>query len=492
MRISILFLLLVLSGPSHAYPQPARLVSGMVISGEGSGPLEGVAVGVKGTNIISGSQQDGMFYIEVPANDSILVFAHDEYQTAEIRLAAGNEYHVVLNKGRSLPQTRTALSVSGAWRAVFEIRPGVEVPFNFEIRTTEGGGLKAFFRNADEWFEGGRVLQTTDSLYIFLDQFDNELAFRRQPDGLSGVLRRQDGTGSPLLVRATPGVVYRFEDHGIPPSRDISGTYDITFTTANGKEEKSVGVFRQQGNKLSGTFLHITGDSRYLEGIVEGNDFYLSSFFGSGPAYYKGTITTDGHLTGETVGVHGGQQFTGVLNAAAALPDPYRLTYLKEGYSSFDFSFPDVNGHLISPRDEKFRNKVVIVTIGGTWCPNCVDETSFLAPFYKANQARGVEVISIQYERQTDSAFVRKVLTRMRQRYDIQYDQVLGGVADKQAVAASLPALNTFLAFPTTIFIDKKGRVAKIHTGYTGPATGQYYQDFVKEFTGEVDTLLRE
>jgi hypothetical protein len=355
MRISILFLLLALSGPSHAYPQPTRLVSGMVISGEGSGPLEGVAVGVKGTNIISGSQQDGMFYIEVPANDSILVFAHDEYQTTEIRLAGGNEYHVVLNKGRNRPQTRAAVSVSGAWRAVFDIRPGVEVPFNFEIRTSEGGGLKAFFRNADEWFEGGRVLQTADSLHILLDQFDNELAFRLQPDGLSGVLRRQDGSGSPLPVRAAPGITYRFEDNGIPPSRDISGTYDVTFTTANGKEEKSVGLFRQQ-----------------------------------------------------------------------------------------------------------------------------------------ANQARGVEVISIQYERQTDSAFVRKVLTRMRQRYDIQYDQVFGGIADKQAVAASLPALNSFLAFPTTIFIDKKGRVAKIHTGYTGPATGQYYQDFVKEFNGEVDTLVRE
>ena len=313
MRISILFLLLALSGPSHAYPQPARLVSGMVISGEGSGPLEGVAVGVKGTNIISGSQQDGMFYIEVPANDSILVFAHDEYQTTEIRLGACNEYHVVLNKGRNRPQTGAVLSVSGAWRAVFDIRPGAEVPFNFEIRTTDGGGLTAYFRNADEWFEGGRVWQTTDSLYIFLDQFDNELAFQIKPDGLGGVLRKQDGSGSPIPVRAAPGVTYRFEDNGIPPSRDISGTYDIIFTTAGGKEEKSVGLFRQQGNKLSGTFLHVTGDSRYLEGIVEGNNFYLSSFFGSGPAYYKGSFTADGRLTGETVGVHGGQQFTGVL-----------------------------------------------------------------------------------------------------------------------------------------------------------------------------------
>jgi thiol-disulfide isomerase/thioredoxin len=141
----------------------------------------------------------------------------------------------------------------------------------------------------------------------------------------------------------------------------------------------------------------------------------------------------------------------------------------------------------VNPR---YRNKVVVVTIGGTWCPNCVDETAFLAPWYLANRSRGVEVISLQYERQMDSAFVRKALARMRERYDIHYDQLIGGIADKQAVAASLPALNSFLAFPTTIFIDRQGKVAKIHTGFTGPATGKYYEEFIKEFNAEVDRLL--
>jgi hypothetical protein len=79
----------------------------------------------------------------------------------------------------------------------------------------------------------------------------------------------------------------------------------------------------------------------------------------------------------------------------------------------------------------------------------------------------------------------------MRARFGIQYDQLVGGIADKQAVAASLPALNTFLAFPTTLFIDRQGRVARIHTGFNGPATGRYYQDFVKEFNAEVDSLLK-
>jgi len=192
------------------------------------------------------------------------------------------------------------------------------------------------------------------------------------------------------------------------------------------------------------------------------------------------------------VGPRGSLSFAGELNDKAALPDPYGLTSLKDGYTSFDFSFPDLDGHLLSLHDKKFSNKVVIVTIGGTWCPNCIDETAFLAPWYVANHSRGIEIVSIQYERQTDSAYVRKVLTRFRKKYNIQYDQVFGGLADKQKVAASLPALNTFLAFPTTLIIDRKGRVARIHTGYSGPATGKYYQQFVKEFNDEVNSLVNQ
>jgi peroxiredoxin len=382
-------------------------------------------------------------------------------------------------------------SALGSWRGTFELRPGVEVPFNFDIRADKSGQLKAFFRNGTESFEGGPVRQTTDSLFIFLDQFDNELAFKIGEGPLSGTFSKQDRTGTPLPVKIEPNSTTRFENKGAAtPTGNLSGTYDVTFTSAEGKEEKVVGLFQQQGNKLTGTFLRVTGDSRFLEGIVEGNEFYLSSFYGSGPSYYKGQFTGDGQITGENIGFRGSTAFKGVKNDSAALPDAYKLTYLKPGYTSFDFALPDIDGNTISLKDKKFQNKVVIITIGGTWCPNCVDETSFLAPWYAENKKRGVEIISIQYERKTDTAFVRKVLTRMRDRYAIQYTQVFGGIADKQVVANSLPSLNTFLAFPTTIFIDKQGKVAEIHTGYSGPATGTYYQKFQQEFNTKVDELL--
>ncbi|MHA4807489.1 redoxin domain-containing protein [Flavitalea flava] len=505
-RSRTLALVLILGALTTQHTQAqehARTITGLVTSKDDAAPLEGVMVLAKGTGSSSGTQQDGMYYVQVNDKDSVLVFSLHEFQTQEVKITAGNLYNICLCKGQAQDQPqdkglrpvqlngKSPFSPIGNWRLLFQVRPDVEVPVSFDIRATDGGVQKAFFHNADERFEGGRVRQTADSLFIFLDQFDNELAFQIRDNALVGVLKKQDGTGSPLPVKAEPGIDYRFKEKGIKPAGDISGTYEVVFKSEGGKEEKTVGLFHQDGNKLQGTFLRVTGDSRYLEGIVEGNEFYLSSFIGSGPSYYKGSFTPEGLLNGEIIGSRGSQPFSGVRNEKAALPDAYKLTYLKNGYNSFDFSFPDAEGHQVSLKDKKFSNKAVIVTIGGTWCPNCVDETSFLAPWYKANKSRGVEIVSLQYERKTDSAYVRKVLTRFRERYNIEYDLLLGGLADKQGVANSLPDLNTFLAFPTTIFIDRKGKVVQIHTGYSGPATGPYYQQFVKEFNEEVDSLLK-
>lgn len=375
---------------------------------------------------------------------------------------------------------------AGLWRGVF-LNNQTEVPFNFEIK--DNGTV--YLINAEERFESGTAKIVGDSLFIPLDQFDNELVFYTGDKKITGVLRKQDRSGTAIPVTAERDKKYRFEEPATQTSVDLSGTYDIIFKSPAGTEEKAVGLFTQNGGKLRATFLRITGDSRYLDGIVSGNHFYLSSFIGSSPIYYTGTIGPDGKLSGESVYAKGSQQFTGVQNENAALPDAFSLTTLKNGYSTLDFGFPDINGKTVSLHDEKYRNKVVILSITGTWCPNCVDEASYLAPWYIQNKDRGVEAIAIHYERQTDPAFVSKVLNRFRHKYDIRYDQVIAGVADKQKVAESLPALNSFLAFPTLIFIDKKGKVAKIHTGYSGPATGKYYDQFKKEFNDEVDLLLK-
>ena len=376
----------------------------------------------------------------------------------------------------------------GPWRGVFHQPNGTEVPFNFEVKGKNIATAKLYLINGTEHFPASRLVQKGDSVYVAFDQFDNELALKVTGKELSGVLRKNDHSGRTLEVSAKWGETFRFADDGKKPAADITGKYDVTFRSPKGGEDtKKVGLFRQQGSKLYATFLSITGDSRYLEGIVQGDRFYLSSFIGGGPAYYAGTINKD-----ELTGTAGGATFTANKNPDAVLPDPYKLTYLKEGYQSFNFSLPDADGNKVTLQDDKFKNKVVIVTIGGTWCPNCMDEAAFMAPWYKKNKDRGVEVVGVQFERKSDPAYVKNAMENFKNRFNVSYTELYGGLADKKAVAESFPALNTFLSFPTILFIDKNGKVDKIYTGFTGPATGDYYTQFIKEFNAEVDKLLLE
>lgn len=383
-------------------------------------------------------------------------------------------------------QTRVK-DVAGKWRGEFIIRQNLPVPFNFEI--TENGVV--YLLNADERFETGNIDIIKDSLFIFLDQFDNELAFRVENNKLHGELRKQDHTGTPLAVSAKKNVTYRFKENKNLPTKNINGSYDIEFVFESGRKEKSVAIFKQNGKKLTGTFLKESGDARYLEGITEGDKFYLSSFIGSSPGYYTGTINSDGTISGEQLGSRIRHTFKGKSNPDAALHNQYKKSATAERKLLQSFSLPDIEGNIVSLNDEKYNNKVLIIPITGTWCPNCIDEAAFLSPWYKKNKDRGVEIITIHYERQTDTAFYRKVMQRFRKRFDISYDQLFGGISNSDTVKTSLN-LPEFSAFPTTLFIDKKRRIAKIHSGYSGPATGKFYDEFIKEFNEEVDKLLLE
>jgi thiol-disulfide isomerase/thioredoxin len=254
-----------------------------------------------------------------------------------------------------------------------------------------------------------------------------------------------------------------------------------------------LGSLTQNGDKITGTFLTKLGDYRYLEGNVSGNDFFLSTFDGNHLFLFSGEQQADGSVTGRfRSGPKVKETFTAIRDENFELPDAYSLNYLKEGYETLEFSFPDVNGKSVSIQDDQFKGKVVLVQIFGTWCPNCVDETKFLAPWYEENKSRGVEIIGLAFESKPEfdyaSARVKKTIDRLNANYTF----LIAGVSDKEKASEALPALNEVLAFPTLIYIDKKGKVRKIHTGFTGPSTGDYYDRWVAEHEALVSELLSE
>ncbi|HEX8505763.1 MAG TPA: TlpA disulfide reductase family protein [Hymenobacter sp.] len=397
----------------------------------------------------------------------------------------------------------------GPWRGVLATQ-SQEIPFLFEVKTEAGKPVVYLINqglNGEERLRCEEISSAGDSTTIRLHAFDAALVVRADGEGkLKGTWVKYD-TKDPYRVplTATAGVQELFP---AAQSADKPGSFGGTWRTTFQDGDDSypaTGVFTQQGNRLTGTFLTTTGDYRYLSGQVSGQQLRLSTFDGSHAFLFtaqngpKEPIDITKHYAPNTLfgdfysGKSGHETWTAVPDPNAKLPDADTLTYLKKGESRLNFMFPSVfEGGAISPTDPKYRGKVVVLQVLGSWCPNCMDETNFLAPWYEKNKARGVEIIGLGYERSPDYKVSSAKLRNMRERFKIGYDVAFAGVSNKDSVAKSMPQLAKFLAFPTTIFLDKKGNVRKIHTGFAGPGTGKYYEEEVAGFNREIDKLLKE
>jgi thiol-disulfide isomerase/thioredoxin len=234
------------------------------------------------------------------------------------------------------------------------------------------------------------------------------------------------------------------------------------------------------------------GDLRYLEGVVIGDSLKLSCFDGTHAYFFTAKI--DGHsLSGGEyfAGPTAHETWTAVKDDNAKLEDQFAMTKWKQDVP-FTFSFKDINGNVVSLSEPRFKGKVVLVQIMGSWCPNCMDETRFLSGFYNEYQPKGVEIVALAYERSTDFARSQVSLRSFQQRFQVKYPMLITGVAvgDPQRAEKTLPQLERIVNFPTTIFVDKAGRIAKIHTGFSGPGTGEHYEEQKKEIYATVNELL--
>jgi thiol-disulfide isomerase/thioredoxin len=384
----------------------------------------------------------------------------------------------------------------GIWRATLKTESGAEIPFNFEVSDSVGKKMITII-NGQERFRVNEVMVDNDSVNIKMPLFDSEIKTVIKSGSLSGKwIRHLANKDVSMNFEAEPDASWRFFKANTASKYNLSGRWSSTFISADGKDTTlAIGEFQQDGARLSGTFLTTTGDYRFLEGTVSDNNLYLSCFDGSHAFLFTGKLKNDSILTDGKFysGFSSIDHWTAKKDDKAMLPDAYSLTALKPGYQKINFSFPDMEGQKTSLSDDKFKNKVLVVQFFGSWCPNCMDETAYLSDFYKKYRDRGVEVVGLAYERSTDLQRSKNNIQRLKDRFGVDYDMLITGYTnDKQEVLKSLPMLNNFMAFPTTILIDKKGDVRKIHTGFSGPGTGNHYTEFVNEFEGTIDGLLAE
>lgn len=393
----------------------------------------------------------------------------------------------------SNPEAPQAKLKSGIWRAALSTQ-GQELPFNFEVTLQESGDYFVHLINGDEKLEAGIVEFKGDSINIPLGYFDASLQGKITESGITGFYTKHYAKDYFIPFEAFPKATSRFTEDNDDQLLDFDGMWEVTFVDP--EEETSypaIGIFGQKSGKMEGTFLTRTGDYRYLEGIAGDNKLKLSTFDGDHAYLFFAELQEDGTLKGEFFSGKGGYKtWTAFKNPDAVLPDPEELTFLKEGYDKIEFTLPDLDGNPVSLSDDKYQGKVIILQIFGSWCPNCMDESKFLAPWYDTNKDRGVEIIGLAYENKDDFDYAKKRVQRMVDKLNINYDFVIGGSREVEKANQTLPMLNKVFIFPTTIFIDRSGKVRKIHSGFSGPGTGKYYDQFVEEFGQFMDQLLQE
>ncbi len=415
----------------------------------------------------------------------------------------GFGFGVVLAMGLAAcgPQAPAPLS-PGVFRATLET-PGGELPFGLEIGEEKTQGADGehthpvlFLTNGPERVRVPEVKIADGTLTAEMPGYENTLTVQEKDGILTGTVKilRKHGEWKTLALHGKRGETQRFFAQADAKPAEVAGRWAVVFTDDQGKPSAGVAELQQAGALVTGTVLTPTGDHRFLAGEVHGDEVLLSRFDGGTAFLYKLKLTAkqkelNGHVF---YGNWSADAVQARRDANAALPDASMLTHLRNPGARFDFTFPDLDGKPVSLSDARFNDKVVIVMLGGSWCPNCHDETTFMVPFVKAREGKGLAAVMLMFEHFGDMPQAVQAVKRFQSEFGMTYPLLIAGTSDKDDAGTRMPQLDRVYAFPTTLVIDRQGRVRKIHTGFNGPATGEKYTQFQNEFSAFIDKLLAE
>lgn len=394
---------------------------------------------------------------------------------------------------QSNDEKKTVQLNDGIWRASLQITETEVLPFNFMLERKDSGYTMEIM-NATERIKVEDITIVGDSIHIALPYYNSAFIGQCLPTKIIGHwYNYAKDSDYKIEFYASHGDERRFQLGLGDTISNVSGRWEIIFFTDDKKSKTdAIGVFEQQGPELTGTFLTATGDYRYLQGMVNDTVMYLSCFDGAHAFLFKAQINPSGDLKGDFwSGTHWHEVWIGFRNDTISLPNPYAAVNVKDGYESLNFSFPDTEGNSLSLSDPKFDNKVVLVQVMGSWCPNCKDESALYAQIYNEYKNRGLEIVGLAFENSDKFEEAAPLLQRYQQQMNIDYPILYAGKASKKLATEKLQALSEVKSFPTTIYLDKDKKIRRIHSGFSGPATTEYPK-FVDELRLYLDKLLAE
>jgi peroxiredoxin len=384
------------------------------------------------------------------------------------------------------------IPIAGTWVGNATVH-GQQVPVRLEI-TGNGSDLHAALLNGPESSPASSAVFTGNHLLVTFNYYARTLDATLADGRLTGTFGTID-TRYPISLTTREGVAGATE----LPAKDIQGDWEIAVKSAKGESAWQLRVeAAKKAPGIRAVIQRIDGDTGSLYGSWAGDRYRVSHFTAAGPALYSLTPQADGTLLVSNLlraDVNDQQSLVARRPAQARAAklvgptDPTEQTTVKDPSARFKFGFPDLNGKMVSNTDPQFDGKVVIVAIGGSWCPNCHDEAPFLESLYRQFHNRGLEIVNLSFEEEDqlkDPARLRAFIAR----YGLTYTVLVAGDTDQ--LNEKIPQAVNLNCWPTSFFLGRDGRVREIHAGFAGPANPSAHEALTHEVTELVERLLAE
>lgn len=380
----------------------------------------------------------------------------------------------------------------GSWQGKLALTQTVNLPFKMEI--TKGDGQPNItIKNNEEIIALIFSNRHQDTLVYEFPQFDSRLniVFNSNTT-FTGNWWNKNKKGMytiPLTGHFCTNELFECQKNSSTTTYDLAEKWKTNFSYNTEDAWPAIGLFHKNQEKVTGTFLTETGDYRFLDGNMYGENLYLSCFDGSHAFLFTAELKNDSLHGVFYSGTHYSCDWNAVPDKDFQLPDPNELTYVANE-NPLKFTFNNLKGESFTYPHADYENKVTIIQIMGSWCPNCLDETRYFNDLYKKYHDKGLEIILVGYEAGSDESEYAKKLIRFQERNQIPFTMLVGGAANKNKAAADFSMLNNIISFPTSIFVDKAGNIVHVHTGFNGPGTGQYYTEYMLETEKYIQELL--
>ena len=381
---------------------------------------------------------------------------------------------------------------SGLWYATLEPVAGLEVHFGIEV-AAKGGKLSGALVNGASESRFTSVSWDGGALTLEMAHYDGRIVARRNGDLLAGTFTRAIPSGQIEVpfraTRVAPALPK-------PPkgSPSLEGDWGVEMGEGE-KASRLLGTFRQDGGEATGTLLGSTGDYGPMHGTWDGRALVLTVFDGVFIYRLDGALDASGSLSGTFRSRSGvptpwKARRLDAAGAAAWLPGGGSIVRAKDPDARVSFSYPSAPGKMVSLDDPGLKDRPVVISILGTWCPNCHDEAPVLEDLYRRYRGQGLAVVALSYEYTDDAERSFRQIDRFRERHGVTYPILFAGTTKAASASEPISRLDGFKGYPTTLFLDRSHRIVKAHSGFDGPSTGARFAAQKKELEEAVKAIL--